>query len=229
MIRYSVGDGRFVHFASVSATTLVELRDIGVAAGSTPILRGVELDIEPGEIVGLFGANGAGKTTLLRLVATLIRPTTGSGSVLGADLSGEERYDVRHRIGMIGHIPGLYPELTLGENLRFSAKVVGAPDDGVERALETVGLIGAIDRLAGDSSHGMQRRAEFARELMIERDLLLLDEPHSALDQDAVDLVNGLVGKIAANGGAAILVSHDRDRVVAVADRAVELANGSLR
>jgi heme exporter protein A len=213
----------------VTAATLIELRDIGVTAGSTPILRGVDLSVGGGEIVGLFGANGAGKTTLLRVIATLLRPADGRGTVLGADLSGDERYEVRHRIGMIGHIPGLYPELTLGENLRFAARVAGIPSDQVEESLQAVGLLGAIDRQAGASSHGMQRRAEFARELMIERDLLLLDEPHAALDQDAVELVNGLVGKIAANGGAAILVSHDRDRVTAVADRSVELVDGSLR
>ena len=209
--------------------TAIELRDIGVTAGSTPILRGVDLVVAGGEIVGLFGANGAGKTTLLRLIATLIRPSDGNGTVLGADLAGEERYDVRPRIGMIGHTPGLYPELTLGENLRFAARVAGTPDGGVEASLDAVGLLGAIDRQAGASSHGMQRRAEFAKELMIDRELLLLDEPHSALDQDAVELVNGLVGKIAANGGAAILVSHDRDRVTAVADRSVDLIDGSLQ
>ena len=211
------------------AATVIELSDIGVTAGTTPILRGIDLKVVGGEIVGLFGANGAGKTTLLRLIATLIRPAAGTGIVLGADLSGDDRYDIRNRIGMIGHVPGLYPELTLGENLRFAASVAGVPADAVETSLEAVGLLGAIDRQAGASSHGMQRRAEFARELMIERDLLLLDEPHSALDKDAVELVNGLVGKIAANGGAAILVSHDRDRVVAIADRSVELAGGSLR
>jgi heme exporter protein A len=213
----------------VPASTVVELRDIGFTAGSTPILRDVNLEIQGGEIVGLFGANGAGKTTLLRLIATLLRPTSGSGTVLGADLSGDQRYDIRHRIGMIGHIPGLYPELTLGENLQFAGRVAGVADGAVDRALGAVGLLGAIDRQAGESSHGMQRRAEFARELMIERELLLLDEPHSALDQDAVELVNGLVGKIAANGGAVILVSHDRDRVESIADRSVELIDGALR
>ena len=212
----------------MAATTLVKLRDVAVNAGSTPILRNVGLEIRPGEVVGLFGANGAGKTTLLRVIATLLRPAAGTAVVLGANLDGDERYAIRHRIGMIGHVPGLYPELTLGENLRFAARVAGAADDAVEEALETVGLLGAIDRSAGESSHGMQRRAEFARELMLDRDLLLLDEPHSALDRDAVQLVNGLVGKIAANGGGAILVSHDRERVVAVADRSVELSGGSL-
>ena len=183
----------------------------------------------PGEVIGLFGANGAGKTTLLRVMATLLRPSTGTAMVLGADVAGPDRFEVRHRIGMIGHIPGLYPELTLGENLHFAASVAGAPPERVLQALATVGLLDAVDRLAGASSHGMQRRAEFARELMLARDLLLLDEPHSALDEDAVELVNGLVGKIAANGGAAVLVSHDRARVDAVADRAVEVVDGTVR
>jgi len=114
-------------------------------------------------------------------------------------------------------------------SLVFAARVAGIPGDEVERALEVVGLLDAMDRRAAACSHGMQRRAEFARELMIDRELLLLDEPHSALDQDAVELVNGLVGKIAANGGAAILVSHDRAKVAAIADRSVELIDGSLR
>ena len=220
---------RSVHFPLVPASTLVELRGVGVTAGAMPILRGVDLEVRSGEVLGLFGANGAGKTTLLRVIATLVRPSAGTATVLGADLYGQDRYEVRGRIGMIGHVPGLYPELTIAENLRFAARVADARSADIERALEAVGLLGAKDRRAAASSHGMQRRAEFARELMIERDLLLLDEPHSALDQDAVDLVNGLVGKIAADGGAAILVSHDRERVKAVANRSVELVDGTLR
>jgi heme exporter protein A len=210
-------------------TSLVELRAVGFSAGSTPILRDVDLVASPGEVIGLFGPNGAGKTTLLRLMATLLQPSAGSATVLGADLAGPDRFEVRSRIGMIGHIPGLYPELTLGENLRFAASVAGAPPERVSQALASVGLLDAGDRLAGASSHGMQRRAEFARELMLSRDLLLLDEPHSALDEDAVELVNGLVGKIASNGGAAVLVSHDRGRVDAVADRSVEIVDGTVR
>ncbi|GMQ86132.1 MAG: heme ABC exporter ATP-binding protein CcmA [Acidimicrobiia bacterium] len=210
-------------------SSVIELRDVGVDAGSTSILRGVDLQVGRGEILGLFGANGAGKTTLLRLVATLLRPSAGVGSVLGIELTSDQRYAIRRRIGMIGHVPGLYPELTLGENLDFAARVAGVSRDEVGGALAAVGLGGAIDREAGISSFGMQRRAEFARELMIDRDLLLLDEPHSALDQDAVELVNALVRKVAAGGGAVILVSHDRQRVARIADRTVELTEGTLQ
>jgi heme exporter protein A len=212
----------------VSGTPLVQLVGVGVRIGSTQILRDVNLEIDAGEVVGLFGANGAGKTTALRLIATLIRPSQGSGVVLGADLTSSDRYEVRRRIGMIGHVPGIYPELTLGENLRFSARMAGVPTEKVATALAAVGLAGAIDRRAGASSHGMQRRAEFARELMIDRSLLLLDEPHSALDRDAVDLVEGLIERKAAEGGAVVVVSHDRDRINAIAHRSVELAGGTL-
>lgn len=212
----------------MSGTPLVQLVGVGVRIGSTQILRDVNLEIDAGEVVGLFGANGAGKTTALRLIATLIRPSQGSGTVLGAELTSSDRYEVRRRIGMIGHVPGIYPELTLGENLRFSARMAGVPTEKVATALAAVGLAGAIDRRAGASSHGMQRRAEFARELMIDRSLLLLDEPHSALDRDAVDLVEGLIERKAAEGGAVVVVSHDRDRINAIAHRSVELAGGTL-
>ena len=207
---------------------LVVLDAVGVRMGSTQILRDVNLEIGAGEVVGLFGANGAGKTTALRLIATLIRPAQGEGKVLGADLASSDRYDVRRRIGMVGHVPGLFPELTLAENLQYAGRVAGVPTERVPEALAAVGLAGAADRLAGASSHGMQRRTEFARELMIDRSLLLLDEPHSALDRNAVDLVEGLIARKAAEGGAVIVVSHDRDRINAIAHRSVELAGGTL-
>ncbi len=212
----------------MSGAPLVELSGVGVRIGSSQILRDVDLEIEAGEVVGLFGANGAGKTTALRLIATLIRPAQGSGTVLGADLSSAERYDVRRRIGMIGHVPGIFPELTLAENLRYAARVAGVSTERVAGALAAVGLAGAADRPAGAASHGMQRRTEFARELMIDRSLLLLDEPHSALDRDAVDLVEGLIERKAAEGGAVIVVSHDRDRVGAIAHRTVDRVGGTL-
>lgn len=206
---------------------LVSLRGVSVRVGSTTILRDVDLDLEAGEILGLFGPNGAGKTTLLRVMATLLPPTAGSGTVLGADLGGH-RYDVRTRIGFIGHTPSLYPELTLRENLRFAADLGGFEADVAERALATVGLEAAADRRADHTSHGMQRRAELAREIMRDPDLLLLDEPHSALDRDAAHLVEALVERVVTAGGAAVLVSHDRERVESVAGRSVELKAGTL-
>ncbi len=208
--------------------TLVELEKVSVRAGATRILEDVSLTLYSGDIVGIFGSNGAGKTTLLRLIATLQPAAGGHCSVLGVDTSSEDRYDIRRQIGYIGHTPGLYPELTLLENLLFLADAYGLPRSDAEVALELVGLAGAAGRRTDHSSHGMQRRTEFARVLMTEPDLLLLDEPHSALDTDAIDLVDALVHRTVERGGAAVLVSHDRARVKTLATRSYEIRGGTL-
>ncbi len=212
-----------------NATTIVSLAGAAVRAGAVSILRDVDFTVTEGESVGLFGTNGAGKTTLLRLIATLTRPSAGTGSVFGVDLSSPDRFIVRPRIGYIGHTPGWYPELTLMENLTFVAHAMEIEDALAISSLESVGLGGAIDRRVDRCSHGMKRRAEFARILMTKPDLLLLDEPHSALDADAIDLVDDLVARTVKRGGAAVLVSHDHARVEAVVDRTYEIAEGTLR
>lgn len=128
----------------------------------------------------------------------------------------------------MGHAPGLYPELTLAENLDFVADARGMDHASVANALEVVGLAGAAERRADHCSHGMQRRAEFARVIMTEPDLLLLDEPHSALDASAVDLVDALVRRTLDAGGAVVLASHDVDRVSSLVTRTHEIRNGTL-
>jgi heme ABC exporter ATP-binding subunit CcmA len=207
----------------------VELHAVTVRAGATTILREISLAVRGGEAIGLFGANGAGKTTLLRLIATLTPPASGEGRVFGVELTDPARFDVRPRIGMIGHVPGLYPELTLRENLLFVARVAGLEEAAADEALATVGLEGAASRVTADCSHGMQRRAEFARELMRRPDLLLLDEPHTALDPAAVDLVAHVVAGVVGRGGATVVVSHDRDRVAPLVSRSIGLEDGRVR
>lgn len=207
----------------------VEFKGVGARIGLATILRDVDLVVAPGESVGLFGANGAGKTTLLRVVATLLRPSAGSAQVLGVDLATQQRFDIRPRIGMIGHNPALYPELSLLANLEFSASVAGVEKGLAQTVLDTVGLSAAADRLAGEASHGMQRRTEFAREIMLAPDLLLLDEPHSALDPSAIELVEHIVAGVLQRGGAVVLVSHDIDKVAPMVTRTAELAGGTVR
>lgn len=207
----------------------VEFEGVAARIGVTTILRDVNLVVRPGESVGLFGANGAGKTTLLRLIATLLRPTGGSARVLGADVNKHERFEIRSRLGLIGHTPALYPELSLLANLQFSARIAGAPLDSAREALTMVGLAAAADRLIGEASHGMQRRVEFAREIMLTPDLLLLDEPHSALDPNAIELVEHIVAGVLKRGGAVVLASHDVERVAPMVTRTAELAGGTVR
>ena len=207
----------------------VEFTGVSAQIGAATILRDVNIVVGPGESVGLFGANGAGKTTLLRVIATLLRPSGGSAQVLGADLATEDRFTIRRRIGMIGHVPALYPELSLLANLEFSAKVTGTDAVVAHHALDAVGLGAAAQRLAGESSHGMQRRVEFAREIMLAPDLLLLDEPHSALDPSAIELVEHIVDDVLQREGAVVLVSHDVEKVAPMVTRTAELAGGTVR
>lgn len=206
----------------------VEFSGVAVRVGLTTILRDVDLTVSAGESVGLFGSNGAGKTTLLRVIATLLRPSGGTASVLGVDLASQDRFDIRPRLGLIGHTPALYPELSLLGNLEFSARIAGAPDGAAAEALEAVGLGMAAARLAGEASHGMQRRVEFAREIMLQPELLLLDEPHSALDPSAIELVEHIVAGVLERSGAVVLVSHDVDRVAPMVTRTAELAGGTV-
>ncbi len=212
--------------SKVNANSLVSLENVGLRIGNTLILRQAKFELEPGEKVGLLGPNGSGKTTLLRIIATLLRPTSGSGVVLGAELGTDAVYDVRHRIVMVGHLPGLYPELTLGENTRFVARLTGHPVDVADEALAMVGLAGASARRADQSSKGMLRRAELARALIIEPSLLLLDEAHAGLDAEAIGLVDGIAHQVVTAGGAVVLVSHEPDRLNV--DRSVQITDGTL-
>lgn len=213
----------------MSATpALIRLEGVAARVGSTTILRGVDLAVAPGEAVALYGSNGAGKTTVLRILATLLPASAGRVEVLGADLATSAKYDIRSRIGLIGHVPALYPELSLRANLQYVAEVGGIEPGEVDAVLATVGLAGAADRPVEAASHGMQRRCEIARELMRMPEILLLDEPHSALDESAVALVAHLVSAVAERGGCAVVASHDRRQVDKLTGRQVQLESGSL-
>ncbi len=191
------------------------------------MLHDLELTVRRSETIGVVGPNGSGKTTLLRLMASLLRPVAGRAEVLGADLSTPEVYRIRHRIGMIGHLPALVPELTLEENLEHIVRLVGLDPTRVGPALAAVGLERASSRRADASSHGMQRRAEIAILLLRRPEVLLLDEALSGLDSDASGLVTVLIARTTAGGGAVVTVSHDRAHMEAC-DRVLTLAGGRL-
>lgn len=206
---------------------LVRLHHVGVRFGAVPVLVGVDLTIHPGEVVGVAGPNGSGKTTLLHVVATLVRPTAGTGQVLGTTLGTDQVRRIRPRIGLSGHEPAVYPDLTLAENLRFVAGVAGLPAVAAEEALADVGLAAAADRPAGRSSNGMQRRVDLARLLMLEPDLVLLDEAHAGLDRDAEVIIDALLERVRHRGGGGLLVSHDGERLARQVDRVVRIEAGA--
>lgn len=207
---------------------LCSLHRVGVSLGGRPVLREIELDLAPGQVLGVTGPNGSGKTTLIRTLATLVRVNQGEGHVLGANLGTDQIYQVRRELGMMGHLPAVIGELTMTENLEHVARLAGLDRDRAAHALDVVGLAGAGAMRADTASHGMIRRMEVARLLLTRPRLLLLDEATHGLDPAARELVDALIRLTIDRGGAAVLVSHDHDRLADVSHGTLRLAMGSV-
>jgi heme exporter protein A len=210
------------------ADAVVDLNSISVSVERTPVLRHLSLTVTTGQAVGVVGANGSGKSTLLALLSTLLPPTGGTGRVLGAALGSRECESVRRRIALIGHSAALYPRLTLAENLHFFCRLAGVDTTVADAALESVGLGRAAGRPAERCSHGMRRRAELARVILGAPSLLLLDEAHAGLDAASAGLVDTVVDDVCQRGGAAVVISHERDRLRSAVHRIEELREGRL-
>ncbi len=207
----------------------LELEGIAKRFGRRWVLRGIDLQLSPGTVLGLTGRNGSGKTTLLRILCTLSRPTRGSAQLHGHDLV-EDADEVRHRVGMLAHSPGLYPDLTAAENLRFARRMYGLGDgaSAVMEVLERVGLEREADERVRFFSSGMQRRVALARLLLRPPRLLLLDEPHSAFDVNAVALVHDFIRAVRDAGGIVVVATHDPLRAERLWTRMLHLHEGVL-
>ena len=206
----------------------VILRAAVVLTGRFPALAGTDLRVDAGQVVVVEGPNGAGKTTLLRVCAGLLAVTSGSAEVLGFDLL-RHRTAVRSKVGMLGHAPFLYDDLTTIENIRFAVRAAGGDTSGVDGAMERVGLTGRTRRTtAGRLSTGQRRRAALAVLVARRPALWLLDEPHAALDVDARRVLDEVIIEAAQGGAAVVLASHELDAVLPLADRVVSMAGGRV-
>jgi len=205
---------------------VVSLRGAVSLLGRFPALAGVDLDVDPGEVLLLRGPNGAGKTTLLRVCAGLLPVTGGSAEVLGCDLVRDRRA-VRSRVGFVGHGSGLYDDLTVAENVRFWGRAAGAGDDDVAGAIGRLGLDGRLrDLTVAKLSAGQRRRTSIAAMIARRPELWLLDEPHASLDAEGRDLIDGLVQAAVAAGATVLMASHEDERAAAIATRTVEVRGG---
>jgi heme exporter protein A len=191
--------------------------------GEREALSDVSLSLPAGHTLVVFGPNGAGKTTLLRVLATLLRPHAGSVRVLGSDLA-RDAWEVRGRVGLLGHEPLLYRELTARENLRFHARLHGIGEQRVEDVLEAVSMSARAAEPLRTLSRGMVQRVAVARAVLHDPQLLLLDEPYANLDPAAVELVAPLLG--AASQRTRVICSHDPRGGLAEADMVLGLRGG---
>jgi ABC-type multidrug transport system ATPase subunit len=207
---------------------VVEAAGVGKAYGRTWALRGVDLVVGADERVVLLGHNGAGKTTLMRLLATLARPSRGSLRLFGAD-PARHAQAVRRRLGVITHKPLLYEDLTGRENLEFYARLYGVADAPARYGplLDGVGLARAADKPVRAYSRGMQQRLSLVRALLHEPALLLLDEPDTGLDQDALRFLEAAIRGEGAQR-ATVFTTHNLELGLRLADRVVMLAGGRV-
>jgi heme exporter protein A len=197
--------------------------------GVNPVLRGVDLHVQPGEFVTLVGPNGAGKTTLMRIVASLLTPTSGSVSIGGWPLP--ERADkVRRHIGLVSHFSLLYDDLSAAENLSFFARLfqLDIVDERISEALKSVGLAARRRDPVRSFSRGMVQRLTLARATLHEPDVLLFDEPYTGLDQEATQLLDDLLRAEAEKGRTIFMITHDLTRGLNLCDRIAILSRGKI-
>ena len=208
---------------------VVHLSNAVAVLGQFPVLAGVNLTVNRGEIVLLQGPNGAGKTSLLRLCAGLLPLARGEAVLLGCDLR-TQREAVRSRVGLLGHANGLYADLTVGENVRFWGATVGASKPEVQAALQRMGLAQRLTDVAVSRlSAGQKRRTALACLIARRAELWLLDEPHAGLDASARDELDATLRDAAAAGATIIVASHELERAGALATRVVEVVGGQIR
>ncbi len=208
----------------MSTPAAIELAGLTRRYGERTALREVSFSLPAGHTLVVFGPNGAGKSTLLRILATLLRPHAGSARVFGHELPGEG-WAVRGRVGLLGHDPLLYRDLTARENLRFHARLHGVAPERVDRLLERVGMARRADEPMHTLSRGMVQRVAVARAVLHDPPLLLLDEPRASLDPAAAELVEPLIG--AGAGRTRVVTSHDPAGGLSEADLALGLRDGA--
>jgi heme exporter protein A len=210
-------------------SSLIEVRSLVKRFGAKVVLRQLNFTVQAGEFVALLGPNGAGKTTFLRILASLARPSLGEVWVAGFRLPQQAAH-VRRRLGVVSHQPLLYGDLSAEENLRFYGRMyaVAQLDKRINEVLELVGLAARRRDLVRTFSRGMQQRLAIGRAILHDPDVLLLDEPHTGLDQDACDMLDRVLRQIAGQGRTVVMTSHDLARVEDLASRFDVLTAGRI-
>jgi heme exporter protein A len=211
-----------------STAQAIEIKGLTKSFGNHLALRGVDLEVGEGEVVAILGPNGAGKTTLIQVLATLINPSSGKVVIGGLNLKSNAE-EIRRRIGVVTHQTFLYSNLTAYENLEFYSLMYDVPQHK-ERIYEVASLVGMTSHLherVGTLSRGMQQRLSIARSLLHKPAIMLLDEPETGLDQQAISLLWQAL-RVEGEKRTIIHTTHSPERGLEQSDRLLILAQGKI-
>jgi heme ABC exporter ATP-binding subunit CcmA len=206
-------------------TVTVETNLLARRYGARWALSGVTMHVPAATAVMVGGRNGAGKSTLLRVLATAIRPDRGTATIGGFDVV-RDREDVRRMTALLAHHNYLYESLTARENLHVVADHLRVSRDRVPPLLEQVGLFPRRDDVVSTFSAGMRKRLSFARVLLQEPRVVLLDEPYGALDPPGFALVDTVIQELKASGATILMATHQWERAAALCELAVVMEQG---
>ena len=190
----------------------VNAQGVEKSFGDWPVLWGLDLALNWGQLIVLLGPNGSGKTTLLRVLSTQVTPDSGQVSVAGFDCR-KQANQVRRRVGVVGHRSLLHDDLTCKENLVFYSRLFGLPDPRQRsgEVLELVGLAHRAGHRVRTLSHGMQKRVSIARALLHRPQVLLMDEPESGLDAESRAMLKALIADWTGSGRTVLMTTHNAD------------------
>jgi ABC-2 type transport system ATP-binding protein len=208
----------------VKNAAVIDVRDLVVQRGRVQALRGISFETRPGEVTGLLGPSGCGKTTLMRAVVGVQVVQSGEVEVLGLP-AGDRR--LRDRVGYVTQAPSVYDDLTVAENLRFFARVLGVPRAEIDRCVEAVDLGSRRDQVVNRLSGGERSRVSLAVALLGSPELLVLDEPTVGLDPVLRRDLWAMFHRLAEAGAAVLVSSHVMDEAERC-DRLLLMRDGEL-
>lgn len=207
----------------------IDVRGLSKSYGRAQVLRDLDLQVPWGRTLTVLGPNGSGKTTLIKTLATLAKPDAGEVRMAGLSIR-REAVRARRAIGVVTHEPLLYDGLTGAENLRFFARMFAL--DRIEARIRTVaeqmGVSDRLDARVGTLSHGMRRRFSIARALLHSPSVLIMDEPESGLDQQALSLLESLIADRTNPSRTILMTTHNFERGIALADHVAILSRGNI-
>ncbi|MEH7417664.1 ABC transporter ATP-binding protein [Neobacillus drentensis] len=208
---------------------MIEIKKLTKQADNKLILRGVDLSIKKGETVAILGPNGAGKSTLLKVLATLIKPTSGQVLVNGLELR-KNQIKIKNLLGYLPHSSLLYEHYSPFENLVFFGNIYGVKDveQKARKLIKGVDLSFFLNEPVKNFSRGMIQRVAIARAIIHDPEILLLDEPHTGLDQGAISILNNVILAMKKKGTTTLMVTHDFKQAAEICDRVLIVKNGRI-